>query len=252
MNLNWINPAAAALVGVLSVSTAAAAQAERQETVRLTLADAVQRAVEHNPDLAIVRLDTEVEAERVNESLGAYAPVFSTTLGGSRNVTPPTNYLLGDTAIDVKDRFSSTGVRQRLPWGAGTWSVSWDTARTTSNSLINSFDPNLQSGIQVAFSQPLVKDRKNPTRTRTSTLSRNATVRARSCGSASRRFKRLRRSSRPTGPSRPRSPTSKNSSDRSSLTWSSPARTGSVSMPARFRPSTSCRRRPRLRNAARV
>src|SRR5207247_3578503 len=46
-----------------------------------------------------------------------------------------------------------------LPWGAGTWSISWDTARTTTNSPISSFDPNLQSGIQFAFSQPLLKDR---------------------------------------------------------------------------------------------
>ncbi len=82
-------------IGALLISTTAAAQAERPATVQLTLADAVQRAVDHNPDLAIVRLDTEVEAARVGESRGAYAPVFSTTFGRSRNVTPPTNYLLG-------------------------------------------------------------------------------------------------------------------------------------------------------------
>jgi outer membrane protein TolC len=56
--------------------------------------------------------------------------------------------------------FSSTGIRQRLPWGAGTWSLSWDTSRTTSNSPLNSFDPALQSGFQVAWSQPLLKDRR--------------------------------------------------------------------------------------------
>ena len=106
-----------------------------------------------------MRLDTEVEAARVGQSRGAYAPVFTTTLGRSRNVAPPTSSLLGDAGVDVKDWFSSTGVRQRLPWGAGTWSVSWDTARTTTNSPISSFDPNLQSGIQLAFSQPLLRDR---------------------------------------------------------------------------------------------
>jgi outer membrane protein len=147
-------------IGALLISNAAAAQPEPRQTLRLTLADAVQRAVERNPDLAIVRLDTEVEAARVGEARGAYAPVFSTTLGRSRNVTPPTNVLVGDTGADVKDWFSTTGVRQRLPWGAGTWSVSWDAARTTTNSLISSVDPNLQSGVEVAFSQPLLRDRK--------------------------------------------------------------------------------------------
>ena len=125
----------------------------------LTLDDAVRRAVEHNPDLTVVRLGTEVEAARVGQSRSAFTPVFSTALGRSSNVTPPSNSLLGDRGVDVSDWFSSTGVRQRLPWGAGTWSLSWDTARTATNNPISSFDPSLQSGFEVAFSQPLLKDR---------------------------------------------------------------------------------------------
>jgi outer membrane protein TolC len=119
----------------------------------------VRRAVENNPDLAIVRLGTEVEAARVGESRGAFVPVFSTQLGRSSSVTPPSNFLLGDRGVDVDDWFSTTGVRQRLPWGSGTWSVSWETSRTTSNNPITSFDPTLQSGFQLAFSQPLLRDR---------------------------------------------------------------------------------------------
>src|SRR5437762_3102432 len=144
----------------MSISMAASAQVKKPEIVHLALADAVQRAVEHNPDLAIVRLGTEVEAARVGESHGVFAPVFSTTLGRSRNVTPSSNVFTGDSGVDVRDWFSSTGVRQRLPWGAGTWSASWDTSRTTTNNPISSFDPSLQSGVQLAFAQPLVRDRK--------------------------------------------------------------------------------------------
>src|SRR5439155_18132331 len=119
---------AATLIAVL-VAAPVQAQDGRPETLHLTLAEAVERAVEHNPDLAIVRLGTEVEAARVGESHGAFAPVFSSTLGRSRNVTPSSNVFTGDSGVDVKEWFSSTGVRQRLPWGAGTWSVSWDTSR---------------------------------------------------------------------------------------------------------------------------
>src|SRR3989442_6498964 len=147
-------------LAVLLIPGSVSAQVEKPDALPLTLADAVQRAVEHNPDLAIVRLGTEVEAARVSESRGVYSPVFSTSFGRSSNVTPPSNFLVGDSGVDVKDVFSSTGVRQRLPWGAGTWSVSWDTSRTTTNNPITSFDPALQSGVQFAFSQPLLKDRK--------------------------------------------------------------------------------------------
>jgi outer membrane protein TolC len=129
------------------------------ETLRLTLDEAVRRAVENNPDLAIVRLGMEVEAARVGESRGAFAPVFSTQLGRSSTVTPPANLLLGERGVEISDWFSSTGVRQRVPWGSGTWSLSWDTSRTTTNNPISSFDPSLQSGFQAAFSQPLLRDR---------------------------------------------------------------------------------------------
>ena len=129
-------------------------------TVELTLEDAVRRAIENNPDLAIVRLGTEIETARVLETQTAFAPVLSSVLGRSSSVTPPSNFLLGDRGVDTNDLFSSTGVHQRLPWGGGSWSLSWETSRTTSNSPLNSFDPNLQSGFQVAFSQPLLKDRR--------------------------------------------------------------------------------------------
>src|SRR5689334_21418260 len=85
---------AGAMTGVLLAAAPASAQQESGAALRLTLAEAVERAIEHNPDLAIVRLDTEVEAARVGERRGVYAPIISTMLGRSRNVTPPTNYLL--------------------------------------------------------------------------------------------------------------------------------------------------------------
>jgi outer membrane protein TolC len=154
------------IVATLLTPALAAGQADSPtggpsgSSLALTLDDAVRRAVESNPNLAIVRLGTEVEAAKVGESRSAFTPVFSTTLGRSSSVTPSSNFLLGAGGVDVDDWFSSTGVRQRLPWGSGTWSLSWETSRTSTNNPISSFDPSLQSGFQIAFSQPLLKDRK--------------------------------------------------------------------------------------------
>lgn len=138
----------------------AAPSAAQTAPLALTLEDAVRRAVDNNPDLAIVRLESDVETARVDETRTAFTPVFSTVLGRSGAVTPPANSLLGERGVDVNDVFSSTGVRQRLPWGSGTWSISWDTSRTTTNNPLTSFDPTLQSGFELAFSQPLLRDRK--------------------------------------------------------------------------------------------
>ncbi|MFB3853926.1 MAG: TolC family protein [Vicinamibacterales bacterium] len=156
--------APAALQGQVFIGMGPAAQesaaALARETIQLTLDEAVRRALENNPDLAVVRLGTEVEAARVSESQGAFRPVLSTTVGRSAIATPPSNFLLGESGVDANDWFSTVGVRQRLPWGGGVWSVSWDASRTTTSNPLTSFSPILQSGLQLAFSQPLFKDRK--------------------------------------------------------------------------------------------
>lgn len=151
---------AAALVLLPASAAAQVREPEPSERILpLTLEEAVRRAVEHNPDLAIVRLDTQVDAARVGESRTAFTPLFSATFGRSSNTTPPSNFLSGDAGVELDDLFSTFGVRQRLPWGSGTWQVSWDVARTSTNSPISNFDPSLQSGFEVAFSQPLLRDR---------------------------------------------------------------------------------------------
>jgi len=99
-------------LGMALISTSAFAQGAGRENLQLTLADAVQRAVEHNPDLAVVKLETEAQLARIGESKSAYSPMFSTTFGRSSNVSPPSNFLLGDNGVAVRDWFSSTGVRQ--------------------------------------------------------------------------------------------------------------------------------------------
>src|SRR4030095_13923953 len=78
-------------LALLLIAPAAFAQAPRAdagETVSLTLDEAVRRAVEKNPDLAIVRLGTDAGAARVGESRGAFTPVFSATAGRSGLATP--------------------------------------------------------------------------------------------------------------------------------------------------------------------
>src|SRR5207245_10550226 len=110
------SPPAITALSAAPIATPVSAQVATPsaDTLQLTLEDAVRRAVEHNPDLAIVRLGTEVEAARVGQSKGAFVPVFSTMFGRSSNVTPPSSFLFGDSGVDTKDWFSSTGVGQRL------------------------------------------------------------------------------------------------------------------------------------------
>jgi len=137
----------------------AAPQAAEGDVLKLTIDDAVKRAIENNPDLAVVRLGTDVEAARVSQADSAYRPVFSTVFGRSSVMTPSSSFDQIE-GIETTDLFATTGLRQRLRTGGGTWSLGWDASRTASDSFINSFNPTLRSGLLVAFSQPLLRDRK--------------------------------------------------------------------------------------------
>ena len=141
-------------------ASAAPQPAQEADILKLTIDDAVKRAIENNPDLAIVRLGTDVEAARVSQADSAYRPVFSTVFGRSSVMTASSSFDQAIEGIETTELFATTGLRQRLRTGSGTWSLGWDASRTASDSFINSFNPTLRSGLLVAFSQPLLRDRK--------------------------------------------------------------------------------------------
>ncbi len=195
----------------------------------------MRRAIDNNPDLVVVRLEREVETARTAQTRAAYVPMLSTTLGRSSIVTPPSTLLSGEQGVDVDDWFASSGFHGRAPWGAGAWSVSWDTARTTTNSPITSFDPSLQSGMLFAYSQPLLRDRAiDPARHQYIIAKRNEQ-------SSELRFREsivqtVAAVKQAYWTLKAASPTSTSSSDRWSWRRSSPARTASASTPDRSAP----------------
>ena len=126
-------------------------------TLPLSIDTAVRMALENNPEVVIARAEPEIGKARVAQAKGAFVPFASGTLAKSDAHQPPSNSLLG-TGVQTQDFFGSAGVRQRLPVFGGTWSASWDAARTLSNSILNTYNPALNAGLTAAFSQPLLKD----------------------------------------------------------------------------------------------
>src|SRR5438876_6816812 len=147
---------------ILSIGIAASAAAQTpppasSPTLRLTVDDAVRMALDHNVDLSADRLDPQISDTRVAAAAGAFKPTFNTSLNRNDQLQPPSSFLV-PTATRNDVVTSNTGLTQRLPWFGTSYSVSWNATHTNSNSFLQSYNPLLQSGLALNFSQPLVRD----------------------------------------------------------------------------------------------
>lgn len=137
----------------------AGAQTSEQSSpsIRLTRDEAVRLATAHNPDLAASRLAPAITGERVNAARAAWVPTLQTGLQRNSQLDPPTS-LFASEGLETGVWSASAAISQLMPWGGGNYLIGVDTSRTTTNSIISSFNPSLNARLQLAFSQPLLRD----------------------------------------------------------------------------------------------
>jgi HAE1 family hydrophobic/amphiphilic exporter-1 len=129
-----------------------------QQTLNVTRDDAVKLAIENNPDLAVLRYDPRISEARVEAARGAFAPTLQSAIQRNSQEQPPINLFSGASGLTTGVWSTSASVSQFLPWGGGSYSVGWDSSRTTTNSIIAGFNPALSARLQFALSQPLLRD----------------------------------------------------------------------------------------------
>ena len=125
---------------------------------RLTVNEAVQIALENNLGVQIARIDPLVQDLSVAQARGAWAPTLSTTLQTVSTDTPNNSFLSGGQGEKTSDdRFNTNvAVNQVMPWG-GSYSVGWDSARSTTTNIFTNFSPQLRSSLALNYSQPLLR-----------------------------------------------------------------------------------------------
>ena len=131
--------------------------AQTPATLRLTVDEAVKMALDHNVDLAADRLDPQISDTRVAGAAGVFRPTVTTGVNSNNQLLPPSNFLT-PVAQENDVVSSNAGLNQKLPWYGTTYNLSWTTVHTNSNSILNSYNPLLQSGLSVTVSQPLIRD----------------------------------------------------------------------------------------------
>jgi outer membrane protein len=152
--------AASALMLLCAGDGSAFAQTSGQSpapSMTLTRDEAVRLATQNNPDLVASRLDPAITQQRLNAARAAWIPTLQTGLQRNSQLEPPTSLFAAD-GLETGVWSANAAISQLLPWGGGNYLVGIDTSRTSTNSIISSFNPSLNARLQLVFSQPLLRD----------------------------------------------------------------------------------------------
>ncbi len=128
--------------------------------LKLTKDEAIRLAIQNNPELAAARFDPSIGDAQVAAARGAFMPTLQSGVLRNSQQQPPTNLFAGDQGIQTDLWSSNVSIGQLLPWGGGSYTAGLDAARTATDSLLTSLNPQLGAGLAVGFSQPLLRDFK--------------------------------------------------------------------------------------------
>ena len=142
---------------VLSVIVPAAAQAPSSDVRRVTVEEAVRMALENNLGIHVARVEPQLQDLNVAQARASWSPTFTSTLQSASTDSPNNSFLSGAGTTTSDARINSNfGLAQTLPWG-GSYSVGWDSLRSTTNNVFSNFSPQLRSSLALSYRQPLLR-----------------------------------------------------------------------------------------------
>jgi outer membrane protein TolC len=154
----------------------AAPQAGAAPSVRLTLDDAVKLALDRNLDIAVQRLNPQINDIAIASALAVYHPIATSTINTQSTSTPANNTLAGSNTagapvINKLGTFNG-GVTQALPWLGSSLNVLLNNNRQTTSSLNTLYNPTFNTNWSAAYTQPLFRNLAIDSNRRTIQVSR--------------------------------------------------------------------------------
>jgi outer membrane protein len=152
-------------IGAASAQTrpgpAAPLAAPGEQVRQLTIGEAVRLGLDNNLGIQIARFNPQVQDLSVALARSAWVPSFTTVVQGASTATPNSGFLSGATTGENKTTtgrmLSNVGLLQQTPWG-GSYSIGWDSTRSTTTNVFSNFSPQLQSSLSIDIRQPLLRN----------------------------------------------------------------------------------------------
>ncbi|MCY3846350.1 MAG: TolC family protein [Acidobacteria bacterium] len=123
----------------------------------LTVEEAVARALDRNLDIAVQRLVPQVFDLNLAEQLAFYRPTLASNFSSTSSTTPSATQLDGGRNVLTDTALFDSSVQQPVPWGGGTFDISWNNTRRETTNFFSSFNPSYRSSVAANYTQPLLR-----------------------------------------------------------------------------------------------
>jgi outer membrane protein len=153
--------AASSSISETTTQPPASATGDSRPTVAMTLDEAVKFALERNLDIAVQRLNPEINDIAVASIRSVYHPSLTSTLSTASTTTPSTSTIsgtnqAGQPVINGQAVYNG-GIAQSIPWGGGSLSVALNNNRNTTTSLNTLYTPRYDTNWSGSYVQPLLR-----------------------------------------------------------------------------------------------
>jgi outer membrane protein len=149
---------------------------DNRQVVSLTLDDAVKFALDRNLDIAVQRLNPEINDILYASTRAVYKPSLTSVISTQSTTSPATSTLSGSqqAAVPVVAGLSNFngGLAQQIPWGGGAASVQLNNNKQTTTSLNVLYNPTFNTNWSGSYTQPLLRNFRTDATRRTLQVTR--------------------------------------------------------------------------------
>jgi len=138
------------------------ATGDNRRSVPLTLDDAVRFALDRNLDIAVQRLNPEINDIVYASTKSVYHPALTSVVSTQSTTNPATSTLSGGTQVGQPIVAGLTnyngGLAQSIPWGGGAATIQLNNNKQTTTSANVLYNPTFNTNWSGTYTQPLLRN----------------------------------------------------------------------------------------------
>jgi outer membrane protein len=135
---------------------------DSRPSVPLTLDDAVRFALDRNLDIAVQRLNPEINDILYASTRSVYHPALTSVVSTQSTTNPATSTLSGSQNVGAPVVAGLTnfngGIAQSIPWGGGSAAIQLNNNKQTTTSLNVLYNPTYNTNWSGSYTQPLLRN----------------------------------------------------------------------------------------------